>query len=65
MDTNRSMPSCRCEDPARPRNSSAGRPTNLVGAFLATDKEVTRYVGQLTGEDKDQQLTLDHLANAS
>ncbi len=22
-------------------------------------------MGQLTGEDKDQQLTLDHLANAS
>jgi hypothetical protein len=23
------------------------------------------YLGQLTGEDKDQQLALDHLANAS
>ena len=31
----------------------------------AVCRKVTRYVGQLTGEDKDQQLTLDHLANAS
>ena len=23
------------------------------------------YLGQITGEDKDQQVTLDHLANAS
>ena len=28
-------------------------------------RKVTRYLGQLAGEDKDQQLTLDHLANAS
>jgi hypothetical protein len=31
----------------------------------AVCRKVTRYLGQLTGEDKDQQLTLDHLANAS
>ena len=28
-------------------------------------RKVTRYLGRLTGEDKDKQLTLDHLANAS
>jgi len=28
-------------------------------------RKVKRYLGRLTGEDKDQQLTLDHLANAS
>jgi hypothetical protein len=31
----------------------------------AVCRKVTRYLGQLTGEEKDQQLTLDHLANAS
>jgi hypothetical protein len=31
----------------------------------AVCRKVTRYLGQLTGEDKDQQLTLDHFANAS
>ena len=31
----------------------------------AVCRKVTRYLGQLTGEDKDQQVTLDHLANAS
>jgi hypothetical protein len=31
----------------------------------AVCRKVTRYLGQLSGEDKDQQLTLDHLANAS
>ena len=31
----------------------------------AVCRKVMRYLGQLTGEDKDQQLTLDHLANAS
>jgi len=30
----------------------------------AVCRKVTRYLGQLMGEDKDQQLTLDHLANA-
>jgi hypothetical protein len=31
----------------------------------AVCRKVTRYLGQLTREDKEQQLTLDHLANAS
>jgi hypothetical protein len=31
----------------------------------AVCRKVTRHLGQLTGEDKDQQVTLDHLANAS
>jgi hypothetical protein len=31
----------------------------------AVCRKVTRYLGRLTGEDKDDQLTLDHLANAS
>jgi hypothetical protein len=31
----------------------------------AVCRKVTRYLRQLTGEDKDEQLTLDHLANAS
>jgi hypothetical protein len=31
----------------------------------AVCRKVTRYLGQLTGEDKDHQLTLDHLTNAS
>jgi hypothetical protein len=31
----------------------------------AVCRKVTRYLGQLTGEDTDEQLTLDHLANAS
>jgi len=31
----------------------------------AVCRKVTRYLGQLAGEDKDQQLTLDQLANAS
>ena len=31
----------------------------------AVCRKVTRYLGQLTGEDQDQQVTLDHLANAS
>jgi hypothetical protein len=31
----------------------------------AVCRKVTRYLGQLTGEDKEQQLTLEHLANAS
>jgi len=31
----------------------------------AVCRKVTRCLGQLTGEDKDQQLTLDNLANAS
>jgi hypothetical protein len=31
----------------------------------AVCRKVTRYVERLTGEDKDDQLTLDHLANAS
>jgi len=31
----------------------------------AVSRKVTRYLGQLTGEDKDDQMTLDHLANAS
>jgi hypothetical protein len=31
----------------------------------AVCRKVTRYLGQLSGEDRDPQLTLDHLANAS
>jgi hypothetical protein len=31
----------------------------------AVCRKVTRYLGRLAGEDKDEQLTLDHLANAS
>jgi hypothetical protein len=31
----------------------------------AVCRKATRYVERLTGEDKDDQLTLDHLANAS
>ena len=31
----------------------------------AVCRKVTRYLRQLTGEDKDEQPTLDHLANAS
>ena len=31
----------------------------------AVCRKVTRYLGRLTGEDKDQLLTLDQLANAS
>jgi hypothetical protein len=31
----------------------------------AVCRKVTHYLGQLTGENKDQQVTLDHLANAS
>ncbi|HEY5284670.1 MAG TPA: transposase [Polyangia bacterium] len=31
----------------------------------AVCRKVTRYLGRLTGEEKDQQLTLDHFANAS
>jgi hypothetical protein len=31
----------------------------------AVCRKVTRYLGRLTGEDKVDQLTLDHLANAS
>jgi hypothetical protein len=31
----------------------------------AVCRKVTRHLGQLVGEGKDQQLTLDHLANAS
>ena len=31
----------------------------------AVCRKVTRCLGQLTGEDKDRQMTLDHLANAS
>ena len=45
------LPAARDEDIAR-----------LAGAVC---RKVTRHLGQLTGEDKDQQVTLDHLANAS
>ena len=38
---------------------------NIARLARAVCRKVTRYLGQLTGEDKDQQLTLDHLANAS
>ncbi|MGB8294628.1 MAG: transposase zinc-binding domain-containing protein, partial [Polyangia bacterium] len=38
---------------------------NIARMARAVCRKVTRYLGQLTGEDKDQQLTLDHLANAS
>ena len=31
----------------------------------AVCRKVTRHLGRLTGEDKDDQLTLDHLASAS
>jgi hypothetical protein len=38
---------------------------NIARLARAVCRKVTRYLGQLTGEDKDQQVTLDHLANAS
>ena len=37
---------------------------DIARVARAVCRKVTRYLGQLTGEDKDQ-LTLDHLANAS
>ena len=43
----------------------APRDEDIARLARAVCRKVTRYVGQLTGEDKDQQLTLDHLANAS
>jgi hypothetical protein len=38
---------------------------DIARVARAVCRKVTRYLGQLTGEDKAQQLTLDHLANAS
>jgi hypothetical protein len=38
---------------------------DIARLACAVCRKVTRYVGRLTGEDRDQQLTLDHLANAS
>jgi hypothetical protein len=38
---------------------------NIARLAHAVCRKVTRYLGRLTGEDKDDQLTLDHLANAS
>ena len=38
---------------------------DIARVARAVCRKVTRYVAQLTGEDKDQQLTLDNLANAS
>ncbi|HJX52163.1 MAG TPA: transposase, partial [Polyangia bacterium] len=38
---------------------------NIARMARAVCRKVTRHLGRLTGEDKDQQVTLDHLANAS
>jgi hypothetical protein len=38
---------------------------NIARMARAVYRKVTRHLGRLTGEDKDQQVTLDHLANAS
>jgi hypothetical protein len=38
---------------------------DIARVARAVCRKVTRYLGRLTGEDKDDQLTLDHLANAS
>jgi hypothetical protein len=43
----------------------APRDEDIARLARAVCRKVTRYLGQLTGEDKEQQLTLDHLANAS
>ena len=43
----------------------APRDEDVARLARAVCRKVTRYLGQLTGEGKDQQLTLDHLANAS
>jgi hypothetical protein len=40
-------------------------PEDIARLARAVCRKVTRYLGQLTGEDKEQQLPLDHLANAS
>jgi hypothetical protein len=42
-------------------------PSDEDSALLARAacRKVTRYLAQLTGEDKNDQLTLDYLANAS
>jgi hypothetical protein len=38
---------------------------NIARMARAVYRKVTRHLGRLTGEDKDQQVTLEHLANAS
>ena len=43
----------------------AARDEDIARLARAVCLKVTRYLGQLTREDKDQQVTLDYLANAS
>jgi hypothetical protein len=43
----------------------APRDEDIARLARAVCRKVTRYVGQISGEDQDQQLTLNHLANAS
>jgi hypothetical protein len=43
----------------------ARRDEDIARLARAVCRKVTRYVGQLTGEDQNQQVTFDHLANAS
>jgi hypothetical protein len=43
----------------------APRDEDIARLARAVCRKVTRYLGQISGDHKDQQLTLDHLANAS
>jgi hypothetical protein len=43
----------------------APRDEDIARTARAVCRKVTRHLGRLTGEDKDDQLTLDHLANAA